>query len=276
MTVSDATSSSDLNAAGSGQGGPQLLGNAINRNGEQDYVENASDWMQGALSVDWGTGALPSIRTGSFSFVAASSAATVDTVTVTADPLAQRALEYSGGKDWVTAELRAGQNANSMSETGWNFLKGVEQLRLTPYDDQTKKPISSYVKGATIGYGHLIQPNEWSLYSGGITGEQAESLLNQDMKPAQDAVRNLVKVSLSSNQFDALTMLAFNIGTGDKGFAGSSVLKLVNDPSAVTPYNSLDSAWADWNISQGKVNQGLINRRAAEINIYNNGVYNHW
>lgn len=48
-------------------------------------------------------------------------------------------------------------SATKLSQSGKDFLKGVESLRLKPYDDQTSKEITSYVQGATIGYGHLIR-----------------------------------------------------------------------------------------------------------------------
>ena len=59
-------------------------------------------------------------------------------------------------------------------------------------------------------------------------------------------------------------------------FAGSSVVKLVNDPATPTAFSSLEAAWKVWNKSQGKVNQGLIHRRQCEWNIYSQGIYKRW
>jgi len=69
-------------------------------------------------------------------------------------------------------------------------------------------------------------------------------------------------------------MLAFNIGAGS--FARSSVVKLVNDPTANSTYKSLEAAWKSWNKSQGKVMKGLDNRRQCEWDVYSRGVYNRW
>lgn len=177
--------------------------------------------------------------------------------------------------------LRANQSravepatATSFSKRGEEFLKRIETLRLLPYDDQTGLEITQWVEGATIGYGHLIPKMEWSLFKGGINESQADSLFNGDIKPFINAVNRYVDTPLSQQQFDALVLLAFNIGVA--GFSSSSAVALINDPNATTPYNTLEDAWKAWRISQGKVNRGLVNRRAAEWLIFTQGVYQHW
>jgi lysozyme len=164
----------------------------------------------------------------------------------------------------------------SLSEQGLTLLKDIEQLRLKPYDDQTAKEITVWTAGATIGYGHLIKKTEWNTYKSGITVTSASILFGQDLSPFINAVRSKIKVKLKQQQFDALVMLAFNIGAGANGFSGSSVVKLVNDPEAKTNYKNLESAWKAWSKSQGKVMKGLENRRACEWNIYSQGIYKKW
>jgi len=169
-----------------------------------------------------------------------------------------------------------GKNASSyqLSTNGLDLLKLIEQLRLNPYDDQTSKDISSWVKGATIGYGHLISQGEWNTYKNGINATQAETLLKQDLQPYVNSVKLKVTANISQNQFDALVIFTFNIGVPN--FESSSVLKLVNNPAAITSYSSLEAAWKAWNKSQGKVMQGLKNRRESEWNIYSKNVYKKW
>ncbi|GGB21831.1 hypothetical protein GCM10007414_39030 [Agarivorans gilvus] len=75
-------------------------------------------------------------------------------------------------------------------------------------------------------------------------------------------------------QFDALVIFVFNVGID--GFKKSSVVKLINDPKANTSYVNLEGAWKAWNKSQGKVNKGLVNRRAAEWNMFSNNIYKGW
>lgn len=161
-----------------------------------------------------------------------------------------------------------------LSAEGEKLLKSVEELRLNPYDDQTGNAINSWVKGATIGYGHLISKSEWSIYENGITAAQADALFAEDVAPFVAAVNDAVNASLSQNQFDAAVMLAYNIGIA--GFSSSSAVALMNDSNASTPYSNLESAWKAWNRSQGSVSQGLINRRDAEWRVYSNAIYEKW
>ncbi len=164
----------------------------------------------------------------------------------------------------------------TFGEQGAALLKGVESLRLKPYDDQTQKDITAWVAGATVGYGHLIKSNQWNTYKDGIDEDQADALFDSDLAPFVSAVQTHIKAAVTQNQFDALVILAFNIGAGATGFAGSSVVKLVNDPTAQTAFSSLEAAWKVWNKSQGKVNKGLNNRRQCEWNIYSQGIYKRW
>jgi len=165
-----------------------------------------------------------------------------------------------------------------MSEQGMDLLMSIESFRGKPYDDQTGVGITRWVEGATIGYGHLIGQAEWNQsgdsYKNGITEAQGKELFIKDLKPFVDGVNSRVTANVSQHQFDALVILAFNIGLGN--FGSSSVLKLVNDPSAQTSYPGLEEAWKAWNKSQGKVMQGLVNRRNAEWKIYSSSSYEHW
>lgn len=161
-----------------------------------------------------------------------------------------------------------------MSQQGITLLQSIETLALQPYDDQTGQPIHNWVKGATIGYGHLIAQCDWSRYKDGITQPMAEDLCQQDLAPFIQTVNTKVKHPLTQQELDALVMLTFNIGIGN--FSSSSALKLINDPSAHTAYPNLEAAWKAWNKSQGHVMRGLINRRQAEWDIYHRGDYHQW
>lgn len=166
------------------------------------------------------------------------------------------------------------KSTQQLSVKGVTLLQGIEQLRLKPYDDQNGFDITTWVEGATIGYGHLISQVEWPKYQNGTTKAEADILFKADLKPFVDSVKACIKVSITQWEFDALVILAFNIGTN--GFKKSSVVKLINDPKVTTSYVNLEGAWKAWNKSQGKVNKGLTNRRNAEWNIFSNNVYKGW
>lgn len=154
-----------------------------------------------------------------------------------------------------------------LSQSGVNLLKNYESLRLKPYDDQTGKDISNFVKGATIGYGYLIRSTtEFESFKNGITSTEAETLFKDVLRKFENGVKSFIKVNVTQSQFDALTILCYNIGIGNesKGFGGSTVVKIVNGESN----DDLDTAWKAWNKSQGKVNRGLIKRRETELKVY--------
>lgn len=164
-----------------------------------------------------------------------------------------------------------------ISDNGLNKLKQLEGAvkiagRHVIYDDATGRPIAPNAplpRGATIGYGHLIKSSE--NFTGGLTERAATELLRQDVRTAQRVVQNSITANLTQNQYDALVMLAYNIGA--QNFSESSVVKYINNPnfhSAVYP--NLESAWRAWNRYNGVVSNGLINRRQQEWNIYIRGV----
>ena len=171
-------------------------------------------------------------------------------------------------------KVRNSVTSFSLSAAAEKLLQEIESLRIKPYDDQTGKAITSWVAGATIGYGHLIHKNDWNTYKDGITEPAAASkLLDDDLSPFVSKVQSAIKVKVSQNEFDAMVILAFNIGPA---FAQSSVAKLINDSTTKTSYVNLETAWKAWNKSQGKVMEGLNKRRQCEWDIYDKAIYRRW
>ena len=191
-------------------------------------------------------------------------------------PISSKA--YKGQKPEDKTDKNETQDMK-MSDNGINWLKDKEDKILDKqgnhiiYNDQTGKPVNTnepLPKGATIGYGHLIKNGED--FKNGISEAKATELLRADIATAERAVRDNITVPLSQNQFDALTSLAYNIGS--KNFANSTVVKYVNNPNFHSSvYPNLESAWKAWNRSQGEISNGLINRRQNEWDMYNQGIY---
>lgn len=141
-----------------------------------------------------------------------------------------------------------------LSDAGLSLIKRHEGLRLKAYPDPG-------TGGApwTIGYGHTtgVQPGQE------ITQAQAEDYLREDVYWAEDAVRDLVKVALAQNEFDALVSLVFNIGAG--AFGRSTLLRKLNDGDKA----GAGAEFARWNQAAGKVLPGLVKRRADEAALFN-------
>ena len=169
------------------------------------------------------------------------------------------------------------ENVMKMSSEGVELLKAIEEYRSHPYDDQDGKDIENWVPGATVGFGHLIKASVWPDFRGREVGVvEADELFATDLAPFEECVTSAIDdgTLLSENEFDALVFLAYNIG--QRGFSSSSVVKIINDEDAETSYDTLEDAWKAWNRSQGAVMNGLINRRAAEWDIYCDGNYERW
>jgi len=165
-------------------------------------------------------------------------------------------------------------NIYNLSTKAADLLQAIETLATKPYDDQTALDITDWVSGATIGYGHLISKSDWPKYKDGFTKADAVNLFNADLAPFVSTIKSKVTATITQNEFDAMVILAFNIG--QKGFSDSSALKMINDPGAKTTYSTLESAWKAWNKSNGSINNGLVNRRNSEWNIYTKGIYQRW
>jgi lysozyme len=138
-----------------------------------------------------------------------------------------------------------------MDYTGAALTEQFEGCSLTAYPD---------VKGVwTIGYGHTggVQPGQT------CTQEQADEWLQIDIQGAVRAVQTLVKVPLTQDEFNALVDFVFNVGSGN--FAASTMLARLN----LGDYAGAAAQFERWDLAGGNVIQGLLNRRIAEENEFN-------
>lgn len=104
----------------------------------------------------------------------------------------------------------------NLSDKGKQLIKKYEGCRLKAY----KCPRGVW----TIGYGHTnnVRPDDV------ITQDEANELFKRDVKIFENTINRLVKAKLNQNQFDALVSFTFNLGYGDKGLGGSTLLRLLN------------------------------------------------
>ena len=135
-----------------------------------------------------------------------------------------------------------------------NLIKQFEGFSPTVYVCPAGHP--------TIGYGHVVKQHERERFAGGITEEQAEALLRQDVQTAEHAVLRLISVPLTDGQFDALVSFAFNLGAG--ALQRSTLRRKVNrGDHAAVPVEFRKWVWAG-----GQRLEGLVRRREAEAKTY--------
>jgi GH24 family phage-related lysozyme (muramidase) len=141
-----------------------------------------------------------------------------------------------------------------ITQAGIDLIKQFEGFSPTVYICPAGYP--------TIGYGHVVKPDERQQFASGITPEQAEALLRQDVQSAERAVLRLITVPLTDGQFDALVSFTFNLGAG--ALQRSTLRRKVNrGDHAAAPAEFRKWVWAGGN----KLN-GLLIRRVAEALIY--------
>lgn len=134
-----------------------------------------------------------------------------------------------------------------MNDAGMDLLKSFEGCRLVAYQDQ--------VGVWTIGYGHTGEDVYEDLT---ITQAQADALLVEDLEEREAAVRSMVTVELTDNQFSALVDLVYNIGID--ALRTSFLLECVN----VKNWAAAADQFLRWDHAGGKVVAGLLRRVDAE------------
>ena len=106
-------------------------------------------------------------------------------------------------------------------------------------------------------------------YSTGLTEAQAKALLFNDLQIFVNAVNEETQgIELQQQQFDALVSFAYNIGIGDNGFKGSSLLANIKNGSAMTKDN-----FTAWSMCNGSRLLGLWRRRVDEWQMFTQGDY---
>lgn len=141
------------------------------------------------------------------------------------------------------------------SNSGIALIKGFEGKRLVAYDDG--------VGVWTIGFGTIKYPNGVRVKRGDkCTEAQAEQYLRNDLITFENALNQLVKVPLNQNQFDALVSFTYNLG--ETNLRSSTLLKKLN----AKDYKGAAAEFLKWNKAGGKVMNGLVKRRKAEMELF--------
>ena len=110
----------------------------------------------------------------------------------------------------------------------------------------------------SIGLGHQIQPNESDLMTAILNDEQVLEIFKKDIEGIRSSMNKVIKVPINKNQALALLSLRYNIG--GPAFDKSTLLRRLNERN----YSDAAMRFAEWRLSEGKINQGLVNRRERE------------
>lgn len=165
------------------------------------------------------------------------------------------AVKLSAAAIAAAVAVQVGERGMSISERGVDLVMQFESCRVSVYRDPVGLP--------TAGCGHLVTRDDD--YSVGQTLTEAEirELFIEDLIPSVRCVNQALNwMPAEQGQFDALTDLAYNIGCGQ--FRRSTALRCHRAGDAACAVRGI----AMWNKAGGRVLNGLVRRRAAEIALY--------
>ncbi len=146
----------------------------------------------------------------------------------------------------------------------FEFLRQREVLKIKAY-----KPTPNDIW--TIGYGHTLHAYQGQI----ITPFEAEEFLKEDVQEAENklvqTVNLFIRKSLTQYQYDAIVSLLFNIPF--KQWKSSNALSALNDRDFARFEIEAFSEQYGWTKQAGKILPGLVNRRAAELLVFQTGNY---
>lgn len=164
----------------------------------------------------------------------------------------------------VTGKAAEVINTNSkemkVSKVGLDLIKKFEGFYSEAYLDVVKVP--------TIGYGTTKWEDGKNVKLGEkITLVRAAALLERQVNEHASTIKKYIKVPLNQNQFDALASFQYNLGSGILAkypklaeYINTGQLKKATD------------LMLEFNKAGGKAFQGLVNRRKAEVELFNRPV----
>lgn len=114
----------------------------------------------------------------------------------------------------------------------------------------------------SIGYGHQITGSDGLSTTSVIDESEGFELLSQDVQTSVNDVLDSVNVDLNVNQLAALISFRYNVGSGN--FSSSTLLRLIN----AGDFDGAAAEFPKWIYANGQVNSGLVSRREAEQNLF--------
>lgn len=118
----------------------------------------------------------------------------------------------------------------------------------------------------TIGYGHVVMPEEKERFKAGITKEEAEDLLITDLMRFEKRIKPLIKVEITEPMLDAIISFSYNTGIG--AFQRSTLRQKLNRGE----FMDTADEFLKWTYAGGQRLRGLLLRRQAERELFLQGV----
>ena len=117
----------------------------------------------------------------------------------------------------------------------------------------------------TLGWGSIygLDGKRVTMSHPTIDETQAAGLMMRDVLPAYGAVARLTKVPLSEGQAAALVDFIYNFGSGN--YLASTLRAVINREE----YDAAPAQFRRWIWGGGKILNGLIRRRKADIQLWN-------
>ena len=133
------------------------------------------------------------------------------------------------------------------------------------FEGYSSKPYLCPANIPTIGYGNTMYANgeRVTMDDPEITEEQATEMLMDTIKTVEKQVKNVVEVKIQAHKLAALISFTYNVGIGN--FSNSTLLAWVNSNP---DFARIPEQFRRWNKGGGKVLNGLIRRREAEIELW--------
>jgi len=141
-----------------------------------------------------------------------------------------------------------------LSDNGLKLIQDSEGFRAKAYQDTGGVWTIGF--GSTRIFGRPVRSGDV------VSNEQAVNQLRADVASAELSVGRLVKVPLTQNQFDSLVDFVYNLGEGQ--FTKSTLLKKLN----LKDYVGASGEFQKWVFDNGKVQPGLVSRRARETSLF--------
>ncbi|KAJ1737720.1 hypothetical protein LPJ78_005926 [Coemansia sp. RSA 989] len=157
----------------------------------------------------------------------------------------------------------SGSYCKKLNSAGVNLIAQWEGFVASPKPDPIGLP--------TVGYGHLCQRKNCAevKYKFPLSKATAKQLLNDDLPKYTKCLAGYLnsKVKLNDNQWAALTSWTFNVGCGN--VKSSTLVKRLN--KGENPNTVASQELPKWRMAGGRVLQGLVNRRKAEVKLFKTG-----